>query len=459
MSKKHDLSLFIFRRDLRLEDNNGLIAALESSRQVLPCFIFDPRQLNNNPYLSKNALQFMLTSLVELDKELRKYGSHLYFFLGHAENVVNQLLSELKISAVYLNRDYTKFSHDRDTAINRVCKSNDVIFRTYADCLLTEPEDICSEKGTPYTVYTHFLKRASTLAVATPQANKYENYYSAEVQQESKNILQQILPAAEWNREIYLEGGRSNALKIISTIENFANYSKTRDMPAINSTTCLAPHHKFGTISIREIYHQVSAKIGASHTLIRQLYWRDFFSHIAWHFPHIFGHAFNRKYEHLNWGNNDEHFKAWCHGATGYPIVDAGMRQLSTTGFMHNRVRMIVASFLVKDLHIDWRWGEQYFAQKLIDYDPAVNNGNWQWAASTGCDAQPYFRIFNPWIQGKKFDPECIYIKKWVPELRQYSIKEIQNLEKGGVLPEYPRQIVIHSEAKKHAEQMFRDCE
>ncbi|MDD2942702.1 MAG: deoxyribodipyrimidine photo-lyase [bacterium] len=456
---KYELSLFIFRRDLRLEDNNGLIAALKSSVQVIPCFIFDPRQLSDNPYLGKNALQFMLSSLTELDNELRSQGSHLYCFAGRAEEVINKLLSELKISAVYLNRDYTKFSRERDAAIAETCQSKNVHFLTYSDYLLTEPEDVYTGKRTPYTVYTHFLKKASTIPVPQPQTNNYRNYYTVEVQHEARNPLHEILPIADKNEKIYLDGGRQNALEVISTIEQFTGYSQTRDFPAMDSTTGLSPHLKFGTISIRELYHCISAKLNKSHPLVRQLYWRDFFCHIAWHFPHIFGQSFNKKYDHLVWENDDTKFAAWCNGTTGYPIVDAGMRQLSTTGFMHNRVRMITASFLVKDLHIDWRWGEQYFAQKLIDYDPAVNNGNWQWAASTGCDAQPYFRIFNPWIQGKKFDPECTYIKKWVSELRQYSTKEIQNLEKGGTLLGYPEPIVSHTQAKIYAEQMFRDCD
>ena len=264
-----------------------------------------------------------------------------------------------------------------------------------------------------------------------------------------------ILPKSDYNDEIFARGGRKNAQKVLNRLADFNDYDTDRDIPAKEATTGLSAHNKFGTVSIREVYHAVTDALGSSHTIIRELYWRDFFSHVAFHFPHIFGHAFHKKYEQLEWENSRKKFKVWCDGKTGFPIVDAGMRQLNVTGFMHNRVRMIVASFLVKDLHIDWRWGEKYFAQNLVDYDPAVNNGNWQWAASTGCDAQPYFRIFNPWIQGKKFDLDCIYIKKWVPELRKYSAKDIHRLEKGGALDGYPEAIVDHSEAKQVAEDMF----
>jgi deoxyribodipyrimidine photo-lyase len=220
----------------------------------------------------------------------------------------------------------------------------------------------------------------------------------------------------------------------------------------------LSAHHKFGTVSIRETYQKIKNEFGIAHTLINELYWRDFFTHIGFHFPKVFVSAFNEKYEKIPWENNKTKFNHWCNGTTGFPIVDAGMRELGTTGFMHNRVRMVVASFLTKDLHIDWRWGEQFFANHLIDYDPAVNNGNWQWAASTGCDAQPYFRIFNPWSQQQKFDTNCIYIKKWIPELKNLTSREIHQLEnKPSLVPNYPQPIINHNEAAFIAKQLFQN--
>jgi deoxyribodipyrimidine photo-lyase len=247
----------------------------------------------------------------------------------------------------------------------------------------------------------------------------------------------------------------------VKGIGDYKNYDDERNLPALKGTTLLGPHNKFGTVSIREVYHLVVESLGVNHTLIRELYWRDFFTHIAWHFPHVFGHAFHRHYDAINWSKDMKLFNAWSEGRTGYPIVDAGMRELVATGFMHNRVRMIVASFLVKDLHLNWRWGEAFFARHLTDYDPAVNNGSWQWAASTGCDAQPYFRIFNPWLQQKRFDAECVYIRRWVPELKNLSDKAIHELGNPdtGRPEKYPHPIVEHALQKIQAEEMFRACQ
>jgi len=231
-------------------------------------------------------------------------------------------------------------------------------------------------------------------------------------------------------------------------------YAATKDIPAL-STSNLSAHLKFGTLSIRETYHAIKKILGPTHLLLRQLYWRDFFTHVAYYSPFVFGHAFHEKYDQLIWEHDDKKFQRWCTGTTGFPIVDAGMRQLTTTGFMHNRVRMIAASFLTKDLHIDWRWGEKFFAQQLIDYDPAVNNGNWQWCASTGCDAQPYFRIFNPWLQQKKFDTECIYIKRWIPELKKVAPATIHTWYANKLPSNYPKPMVDHTQEARITKQWF----
>lgn len=229
----------------------------------------------------------------------------------------------------------------------------------------------------------------------------------------------------------------------------------SRNLPSLSGTTGLSAHHKFGTISIRESYWAVRSALGKSHTLVRELYWRDFFTHIGFHYPHVLSGCFHERYDTLKWENDEVKFKAWCQGRTGFPIVDAGMRELNITGFMHNRMRMITASFLVKDLHIDWRWGEKYFAQRLVDYDPLVNNGNWQWAASTGCDAQPYFRIFNPWLQQAKYDPKCLYIKQWVKELAGCTPKRIHRIQ-DNIPTEYVSPIVDHAVASQKAKAMFK---
>jgi deoxyribodipyrimidine photo-lyase len=246
-------------------------------------------------------------------------------------------------------------------------------------------------------------------------------------------------------------------MTILKGIAVLKDYQVKRDIPSLDATSHLSSHHKFGTVSIREVYHAAVKHLGRDHTLVQELHWRDFFTHIAHHFPYVFGQSFDDRYEQLPWSQDQKRFKAWCDGLTGFPIVDAGMRQLNTTGFMHNRVRMITASFLVKDLHIDWKWGERYFASKLVDYDPAVNNGNWQWAASTGCDHQPYFRIFNPWLQQKRFDPECLYIKKWVEELKDVPVPVIHSWHEEHVWKgAYLKPMVDHSKQAEAAKQMFK---
>jgi len=451
------LSIHIFRRDLRLHDNTALLAALKQSEQVIPIFVFDERQLDN-PYRGNNSFEFMVNSLNDLDGELKEKGCQLYFFRGIAHEVVNQLLELTKAEAVFVNRDYTPFSRERDEQIGRVCAKREVKFFSYADALLTEPEQIHKNDGKPYAIYTPFMKRARLTHIPLPVENSYKNYFNNTLQL-NRSIDIKIKGICEpKNLNILLNGGRKEALNLLSGIGYLEKYDDERNLPAVKGTSLLSAHHKFGTVSIRETYHKIIEEFSAEHTLINELFWRDFFTHIAFHFPHIFGNSFNRKYTALEWENDEKKFEHWCNGQTGFPIVDAGMRELTTTGYMHNRVRMIVASFLVKDLHIDWRWGERFFANHLIDYDPAVNNGNWQWAASTGCDAQPYFRIFNPWSQQQRFDPECIYIKKWVPELKKVDARDIHQLfTSERININYPIPMVDHSYESKIAKGFFRN--
>jgi len=455
MKKRYGKSLFIFRRDLRLEDNTGLIEALKYSEYVLPCFIFDPALLEKNEYRSDNALQFMIESLQDLKRQLEERSGKLYLFYGKPDKVVRELI-EKGIDAVYVNRDYTPFSIRRDNAIKELCSGNGIDFHQYGDCLLNEPEKLLKDDGKPYTLFTPYLRKAMNLEIRKPQINRYRNFDKVEVGLEEGNeIYKRILP--EMNREIRVHGGRTEALRILNNLRRYKNYEKERDYPAKDKTTHLSAHNKFGTCSIREVYYSIKDQLGSTHALITELYWRDFFTHIALHFPKIFGRSFREKYDRIEWCYNKKMFKVWCDGITGFPIVDAGMRELNITGFMQNRIRMITSSFLTKDLHIDWRWGERYFARKLVDYDPSVNNGNWQWSASTGSDAQPYFRIFNPWLQQRKYDPKCEYIKRWVTELRDLSPKEIHNLDKRrpSKLKDYPEPMVDHSEESRVAKSMF----
>ncbi|MBY0110059.1 MAG: DNA photolyase family protein [Candidatus Babeliaceae bacterium] len=452
MEKKYSLSLFIFRRDLRIFDNTALIEALKSSAHVIVCFIFDPKQVTDkNDYKSNNAIQFMLESLSDLHDQLKKHSGHLYLFYGEPHDIIEDICKIKKIDALFINHDYTPYSLKRDAHIEKICKKLQIEFYAFHDLLLHAPDDVLTIANKPYTVFTPFYRAALKNPVTEPRQNNFKNYYTGKLITEKQP--EEILKT--FNKNIFVHGGRENGLKILKHIENFKDYENTRDFPELK-TTGLSAHNKFGTLSIREEFHSMVKHLGASHMLVRQLYWRDFYTQIARHFPRVFGHSYLEKYDDLAWKNNPEDFKLWCEGKTGFPIVDAGMRQLNTTGWMHNRVRMIVASFLTKDLHIDWRMGEKYFAQHLVDYDPAVNNGSWQWAASTGCDPQPYFRIFNPWLQQQKFDPECLYIKCWVPELASYSPQIINALSTGKIdIPNYPKPMVDHAKQSAYAKEMF----
>ncbi len=443
-------TLFIFRRDLRLEDNIGLISALRDSDCVIPCFIFTPEQTEENPYRSNACLQFMIESLEDLSEQLKKQEGKLYLFYGAPEAVVEECIEKLHIDQVVVNRDYTPYSTKRDEKIQSVCKKHKIPFQTFDDALLHAPEEAVKADGKPYHIFTPYFRNASHLKVAFPQKNKAKNYYAKSIDfEEGKEIYKKILPKR--NPHPFLAGGRSAGLKLLHRIDQFKNYEKERDFPAEDHTTHLSAYLKFTDLSPREVYHQIESTLGKHHPLIRSLYWRDFFSHIAFFYPYVFKGAFNKKYDQLKWSHDKKSFQSWCEGKTGFPIVDAGMRELNETGYMHNRVRMIVASFLTKDLHIDWRLGEKYFAQKLIDYDPAVNNGNWQWAASTGCDAQPYFRIFNPWSQQEKFDADCKYIKRWVPELSRCSVESIHS-------GEATEPMIDHAKEAKIALTYYKSC-
>lgn len=446
-------TLFIFRRDLRLDDNTGLIFALKQSREVIPCFIFTPEQIHSNPYLGDHSLQFLIESLEDLEKQLESRKSKLYLFYGKSEEVIKQCIQRLHIDAVIVNRDYTPYSTQRDCKIQTLCKKEKVAFYSLDDALLQPPENTLNKEGKPYKIFTPFYRNSCKLDVKEPEKNQYSNFYKNKIEFTIlPEFYKEILP----KRTLVPAGGRSNAMDIFKQLKSFGHYETLRDFPGKDGTTHLSAHLKFTTCSPREVYHAILKSLGPSSMLIRSLYWRDFFSSIAFYFPYVFNGAFHKKYNDIEWSYNKESFTKWCDGKTGFPIVDAGMRELNQTGFMHNRLRMIVGSFLVKDLHIDWRWGEKYFAQKLSDYDPAINNCNWQWVAGTGCDAQPYFRIFNPWTQAKTYDPDCVYIKKWIPELVDVPIKTIHQWDREKTsCSSYPLPMLDHSQESKNALKIF----
>lgn len=425
-------TLFIFRRDYRLQDNTGLISALRNSKEVIPIFIFTPEQIKNNPYKSDNAVQFMIESLKDLDDDLKKKKSRLFYFYDKPHKIVENLLKKDKdIEAVYVNTDYTPYSIKRDTSIMKICDNYEADFHSFSDCLLNSIKDILTTMGKTYTKFTPYFNKAKKIKVRDEQRNNFNNYTSSRTKLpgEYKSNVDNFY---EYNKNIAVNGGRKNALKVLKNIKDFKNYNKERNILSIN-TTKLSAYIKFGCVSIREVYHTFKEKLGSNNDLIKQLYWRDFYHNIMYAYPKVAEPKnFNDKYKKIPWITLDkankkekEYFNAWKKGETGIPIIDACMRELNETGFMHNRGRLIVASFLTKNLLWSWIEGEKYFSNKLVDIDLSNNNGNWQWVAGSGVDAQPYFRVFNPWTQGKDYDEDCEYIKTWVSELKNVPAKDI----------------------------------
>ncbi len=415
-------SIFIFRRDLRLDDNLGLIEAMEASKHVIPVFIIDPQLLGKWREAEKR-LTFLTMALRKLDEALRAHGSRLAVFEGKPVDVVSNLIDSHALDGVFINRDYTPVAIRRDADLRNLCQTKKVDFFTYTDQLLNEPEYVAKADGTPYTIFTPYYNKARQLRVLEP------------VELDQSNL--EYFDHGTSPGPINLTGHSSDLEQLTSLdvedkldrISDLSDYDASRDMPGIEGTARLSALMRFGLVSVRQVYQTVSRAHSHTHGLIKQLYWRDFYFQIGYHFPHVYRSPFREKYRNIPWRDEEATFEKWQQGKTGFPIVDAGMRELQATGYMHNRVRMITASFLTKNLHIDWRKGEAHFGRHLIDHDPAVNNGNWQWGASTGCDAQPYFRVFNPWRQQKRFDKECRYIKRWIPELAKHSAKEIHALE------------------------------
>ncbi|WP_281297272.1 cryptochrome/photolyase family protein [Flavobacterium limnophilum] len=400
---KQEVTLFWFRRDLRLEDNVGLFQALESKYLVIPLFIFDDSILDSLP---KNDARvgFIHESLSKINQKLLEMGSSLLVKKGNTQEVWQALLQEFDVKEVFFNKDYEPYAIQRDLAICELLEANKTAHLSFKDQVIFEEKEITKADGLPYTVYTPYKNKwleKYKLIAPVPEYNtedKFSNFYKSNF----------IFPTLE---EI---GFKESPIKVIPhNLKNVSNYHETRDFPALDSTTHLSPHLRFGTVSIRKLVNWAARK---NQVFLSELIWREFFMQILFHFPKVVTHNFKSAYDGIQWRNDEEDFKRWCSGTTGYPMVDAGMRELNETGYMHNRVRMVVASFLCKHLLINWQWGEAYFAEKLLDYELSANVGNWQWAAGTGCDAAPYFRVFNPEIQLQKFDEKGIYIRKWIPE-------------------------------------------
>jgi deoxyribodipyrimidine photo-lyase len=400
---KQEISIFWFRRDLRLEDNVGLFHALKSKYKVIPLFIFDEDILVKLP---KNDARvgFIHESLSKINAQLQESGCSLLVEKGRTLEVWKSLIKEFDVKEVFFNKDYEPYAIQRDFAICELLGANNINTFSYKDQVIFEELEITKADGLPYTVYTPYknkwLEQYKTMAPVSEFMTT--DFFS--------NFQKNDFPFPTLGQI----GFEETSIKVIPhNLKNVFNYHETRDFPALDSTTHLSPHLRFGTVSIRKLVNWAFHK---NEVFLSELIWREFFMQILFNFPRVVSHNFKSAYDGIQWRNNEDDFKRWCSGTTGYPMVDAGIRELNETGYMHNRVRMVVASFLCKHLLIQWQWGEAYFAEKLLDFDLSANVGNWQWAAGTGCDAAPYFRVFNPEIQLKKFDEKGIYIRKWIPE-------------------------------------------
>ncbi len=429
--KSMKIAVFWFRRDLRLEDNAGFSAALQGGYPVLPLFIYDETILNRLEDRDDARVTFINQTVTELRTELEKAGGTLLARYGNPLSVWEQLLEDYEIAAAYTNHDYEPAAIQRDQQIKKLLESHQIAFYTYKDQVIFEGTEVLNGSGKPYTVFTPYAKKwRSQLTDKDLQEHDCQSHFNQLFSHKSA-----ALPT------LASMGFEASATPIPACKVKEAllkNYAKQRDYPAIEGTSRLGIHLRFGTVSIRQL---VKKALKLNDTWLTELIWRDFFMMILTNFPHVQTNAFKPAYDQIRWRNDEQEFQRWCDGKTGYPIVDAGMRQLNQTGFMHNRVRMITASFLIKHLLIDWRWGEAYFARKLLDYELASNNGNWQWAAGSGCDAAPYFRVFNPMAQTEKFDKDQTYIHQWVPEVGT---------------TDYPLPMVEHETARERALSAYR---
>lgn len=425
------VNIFWFRRDLRLVDNAGLYHALKNNKQVVPIFIFDKNILDQLDNKADRRVEFIHAALNEIQTTLIKPGSSLEIFYATPAEAFTELLEKYTIEKVFTNHDYEPYARERDAAVESLLKTKAVSFHSFKDQVIFEKDEVIKDDGKPYTVFTPYSRKWRSISnefhFRSYPTDKYFNKFYKQpavplpaLASMGFTAVEKSFPSKELNDQLVLK------------------YGEQRNFPAISGTSKLGVHLRFGTVSIRQI---AKASSSLSDTYLNELIWRDFYQMILWHFPDVGkGKAFKPAYDQIEWRRDKGEFEKWCNGQTGYPIVDAGMRELNTTGFMHNRVRMIVASFLTKHLLLDWRLGEAYFAEKLLDFDLAANNGGWQWAAGSGCDAAPYFRIFNPYLQTKKFDPKLEYINKWVPELNELS---------------YPGPIVEHEFARKRCLELY----
>ena len=422
----NEIAIHWFRRDLRIQDNTALFHALDCGLPVLPLFIFDHNIIDE--LVEDDArITFIFQQLEKINLQLKKNSSGILVLKGEPVRVWKELIKRYEVKAVYWNKDYEPYAIERDNSVRTILEEQGVYIHTFKDQVIFEENEVIKDDGKPYTVFTPYkkrwLERFAQQGAPSKKGINWKKFYPHTIQ----------FPT------LASTGFRKSSISVKPyDLSRIDEYDDTRNIPAEDCTSYLGPHLRFGTVSIRQIIKQFK-KI--SSVFISELIWREFFMQILYHFPEVVNENFRTRYNGIRWRNDESEFERWCNGTTGFPLVDAGMRQLNESGYMHNRVRMVAASFLCKHLLIDWRWGEAYFATRLLDYELSSNNGNWQWAAGTGCDAAPYFRIFNPDEQQKKFDREFLYIKKWIPEFGS---------------KEYPDPIIDHKQARERALETYK---
>jgi deoxyribodipyrimidine photo-lyase len=431
---KEKVTIFWFRRDLRLDDNVGFFDALKSENPVLPIFIFDETILEKLPK-DYARVTFIFDTLQQMRNALQeKHSSSLAIYHGKPKEIFKQLISDFKIETVFTNHDYEPYATERDKTIQKLLAENNINFKTFKDQVIFEKDEVVKKDGNPYVVYTPYMKiwkeNFKEINLKIYDTKKYLN-----------NLIKNTNSPNLSLSDIGFKKSEQQIADYDVTPKLIQEYEETRNFPAQDTTSRLGPHLRFGTVSVRKMIKKAIAE--KNEIFWNELIWREFFTQILWHFPDTHKDSFKSKYDRIEWRNNEDEFKKWCEGKTGYALVDAGMRQLNKTGFMHNRVRMLVGSFLCKHLLIDWRWGEAYFAEKLHDYEMASNVGNWQWVAGSGVDASPYFRIFNPMTQIDKFDKDKKYINKWVKDLQELT---------------YPDKMVDHKEARERCLRVYKEA-
>ena len=461
------MNLFLHHRDIRYQDNTTLINMYKNlGEAITPIFIFPPEQIDpkKNKYFSNNLVQFMCQSLIDLQNSYKLKNGDLYYFEGDTLEVLKDIHKKNKINSIGFNVDYSPYALERDEKIKKWAEKENIIIHSQEDMLLQDlldGETKSKNSGEPYRVFTPFMKfLRATYKVKSPDKAKIK-YKKENIDSKFEIKGKDLKKFYNENKNINVPSGRENAKKRLKQVKNQKKYDELRN--CLNyETTNLSAYINLGLLSIRELYQYCFEKLSKETGIITELYWRDFYYNILYFFPKVVGNSFRDKYDKIKWRNDKKQFKAWCEGKTGFPIVDACMRQMNQTGYMHNRGRMIVASFLTKDLLIDWRWGEKYFATQLQDYNISANNGGWQWASGSGTDSQPYFRIFNPWSQSEKFDPDCQYIKKWILELKTVANKDIHNWDKKAEEIrknndiKYPEPIVDHKEERENTLKVYK---